>query len=352
MGCKHLNKVRKTKKINKEEKQYIFGEKMKKMIYLFLVMLLSSVSAATVNSPLEIPANINWSFSVELDATNSFTKTEIYFDDLLIVTAFNDKQPVVQEDFVLKAFLFDKVPEDNTGLTVFVSYFGIQEGEHKIKTKTFNKENLVEEKEFELKAIDTVTALTTLPEEFNQEVDLLMKGIIAKINQHKEELEALKQSNEQNLEEQTKILEEEIKQLEASLEELNKIDSAEEQPLEETDIIEGVNQTNLADDFSEKEKANLVTGFYVFTVDRAWYGAVFLIVLLVLLALFQVYKKRSGEEPVFEELLDKAVEEDKAIPAREGDEVEIKELDEIGEESFSEKKEKPKRFSIGDLIKK
>jgi len=305
---------------------------MKKTVLLFLVLILAGVSAATVNAPAEIPANINWSFSVELDPTNTFTKTEIYFNDLLIVTAFNDKQPVVQEDFVLKAFSFDKVPEDNTGLTVFVSYFGIQEGEHKIKTKTFNKESLIEEKEFELKAIDTIIAINTIPESISEEVELWKKGIIYKINEDREELEKLKESSEQNLEEKTKSLEEEIKQLEASLAELNKI---EEPPLEEN--VEQKNKENnetvLAEETEKGKESNALTGFYVFTVDHAWYGAVFLIVLLVLLALFQMYKIKSNDEPVFEEMLDAAIE--KGIPTEE-----------------DEEEYKPKRFSLKDLIKK
>ena len=109
---------------------------MKKMLLLLLILILSVVSATEISAPKELPANLNWSFSVELNPSNNFTETKIYFDDLLIVTAYNDKNPIIQEDFVLKAFVFDKNPEDNSGLTVFVSYFGIDEGIHLIKTKS------------------------------------------------------------------------------------------------------------------------------------------------------------------------------------------------------------------------
>lgn len=312
---------------------------MKKTILLALTMVLLSGMAfgTAVNAPKEIPANINWSFSVELNSSNSFTETQIFFDNTLIVTAFNDKQPVIQSDFVLKAFSFDKVPADNTGLTVFISYFGIQEGIHKIKTKTFNESSLTEEQEFELTSVDTVNAIKNLPNELSQDTQILMKDLINKINDDRTKLEELKNSTEQNLDEKTKVLENEIIVLENALNELNAQKEAELKEAEQK-------ETEKLQESTGTEKENALTGFYNFSVDHAWYGIVFLLALLVLLALFQLYKTKTSDT-IFEETLeDKGIKEEKQ---------------EIEEEkkarfSFSEKKQEKKsaRLSIGDLLRK
>jgi hypothetical protein len=332
------------------------GKKMKKLSLLFLVLLAGFTSAAAINSATEIPANINWSFSVELNPSNSFTKTEVYFDELFIVTAFNDKQPIIQEDFVLKAFVFDKVPEDNTGLTLYVSYFGIEEGLHKIKTKTFNGENLTEEKEFELKAVNTVTALEKLPD-FEISLQIMQKTLTEKINNDKKQLEELKNSSEQNLEEKTKIIEDEIKKLEDSLNELNSLkglaieeqQKAEEKLLEmKKTVFSGETQKTAGTLPSENnQKKNFVTGFYNFSVSHAWYGVIFLIVLLVLLALFQMYKMRKENSTIFEEALEDEAKEEKR---EEKKRLAMMQHEEEEETPFPQKR--TKKFGMSDLLKK
>ncbi|MBU2099792.1 hypothetical protein KKG83_02425 [Candidatus Micrarchaeota archaeon] len=327
---------------------------MKKLSLLFLVMLAVAVNAVQINSATEIPANINWSFSVELNPSNSFTKTEVYFDELFIVTAFNDKQPIIQEDFVLKTFVFDKVPEDNTGLTLYVSYFGIEEGTHKIKTKTFNGESLIEEKEFELNAVDTITALQKIPESIpREEVDLLMNTMIDKINKDKEELDALKNSTEQNLEDKTAVLEQEIKSLEDSLSELSSLKElaakeekkAQEKLLEiKKTVFSGETQTTETIDSGNSQKENFATGFYNFSVSHAWYGVVFLIVLLVLIALFQLYKIKGNSDMIFEEAL-----EDKAKEEKRNEKIDFALQEEDSAEMIPKK---TKKFGLSDLLKK
>lgn len=310
------------------------------MLPLLLILLFSSVSATEINAPKEIPSNLNWSFNIELEPTNSFTKTEIYFDELLVVIAYNDKQPIIQEDFVLKAFVFDKKPEDNTGLTVFISYFGIAEGTHKIKTKTFNEGNLTEEKEFELKSINTLSALSELPKTFSEDIELLMKGIIKKINEQKTRLDELQDSNEKNLEEKTKALKEEITALENSLKELNEIKNK----TQEEKLLQEKEKTEKSGEPAENpvQKENFVTGFYNFSVDKAWIGVIFLIVLLVMLALFQIYKIKSNQTVFEEELEDKDLDEH----------LEESSLEKI-EESTPEKTEKKRgKLSFRDLLKR
>lgn len=315
---------------------------MKKVITIFLVLILSCVSATTINAPEEIPSNINWSYSIELNPSNSFTKTEIYFDELLIVTAFNDKQPIIQEDFVLKAFVFDKKPEDNTGLTLYISYFGINEGQHKIKTKTFNQGNLIEENEFELKAVDTITAMNELPESFSQEMDLLMKDIIKKINEDRTKLEELKNSTEQNLKEKADSMEQEINSLEETLNELNALKEKAEETQGTENVLEDTNKTIDSGSKQELKENTLITGFYSFSTEHAWKGVVFLFVLIILLGLFQAYKKRTGKtgDTIF---VEEALEEHGKESLRDF-------ANEEAEEVYEEKKSK--RFGLGDLIQK
>jgi preprotein translocase subunit SecG len=307
---------------------------MKKAIILFLLILLNFVFATTINAPKEIPANINWSFSVELEPSNSFTETQVYIDDLLVVTAYNDKQPVTEDDFVLKAFVLDKEPQNNAGLILYVSYFGIKEGTHKIKTKTLNQGNVIQENEFEIKAVDTVQALTELPKTFSEDIEILMKGIIKKINEQKNKLEELQNSNEKNLQEKIKSIKEEINALQNSLNELKKIKETREKNLvqEENKLMQRKESSELNQEINSKNKTkNFVTGFYNFSVKHAWYGVVFLIVLLVLLALFQLYKIKS-EGSIFEEALEEELQKK--------------------EKSLNESKERKKGFSLGDLIQK
>jgi len=315
---------------------------MNKTVLLILVMILGVVSGTAINASEEIPSNINWSFSVELNPSNAFTKTEIYFDGILIVTAYNDKQPVIQNDFVLKAFSFDKVPEDNSGLTVYISYFGIEEGTHKIKTKTFNQGNLTEEQEFELDSIDTVNAIKGLPEslaeELTKDTQILMKDMINKLNEDRTKLDELRNSTEQNLSEKTAALEAEIKALENALNELNTV--------KENELKQKELQEKEAEKFKEENKTqqnNFISGFYNFSVDHAWYGAIFLIVLLVLVALFQLYKTKT-DDTIFEEALeDKGIQEEKE---------EKKSRFSFAQREAGFEKEKKKKFSLGDLLKR
>lgn len=307
---------------------------MKKAMFLILILAFSVVSAAEINAPKEIPSNINWSFSIELDSSNEFTKTDVYFDDLLIVTAFNDKQPVIQQDFVLKAFVFDEIPENNDGLTLFVSYFGIKEGIHKIKIKTFNQNALTDEKEIEVNSIDTITAIQSLPEEVSQDVDLIIKNLIDKLNEQKQKLDEIENSNEQNITEKTSVLKEEITALENSLNELQEIRKQEEEKLLEE---EKAKQLELIEKENSQQE-NFVTGFYNFSVDNAWKGIVFLVVLLVLFSLYNLYKIKKSGNTIFEEVLEEKAKEEKK-----------------NRFSFAEQEdpeEKPKRFGLGDLLKK
>ncbi len=313
---------------------------MKKIIFLFLILILSVVSAAEINAPQEIPANINWSFSIDLDSSNEFTKTEVYFDDLLIVNAYNDKQPVIQQDFVLKAFVFDKIPEDNAGLTLFVSYFGIQEGTHKLRIKTFNGNAFIDEKEIEVNSIDTITAIQNLPKEVSQDVDLIIKNLIDKLNEQKQKLDEIENSNEQNIIEKTSVLKEEITALENSLNELQEIKKQEEaEKLLEEEKLKQIELNEIKPENLQEE--NFVTGFYSFSVDNAWKGMVFLIVLLVLFALFNLYKIKKSDDTVFEEVLkEKAINENK------------RKFSFAEREAEDEDEKNGKRFGLSDLLKK
>lgn len=182
---------------------------MKGMIlFIFLVFCFSLVNAATINVAERIPANINWSFSIELNPTDSFNTTEVYFDELLVITAFNNKPPVIHEDYVLKAFTFDSDPLSTSGLTLEIAYFGIQKGMHEIKAVTYFKNGTVEE------LIEEIEAIHAVPEEFREEMSSALEGITSKLEEESSALNSLKEETDKKIGEKTNEINERINALE------------------------------------------------------------------------------------------------------------------------------------------
>lgn len=116
---------------------YMLGAFSWKFLAVLVFLVLSdSAVALTLNTPDQLPASINWSFSIELDATDSFDETQVFIDGAKAVTiyptgiyaldAFNGK-------LVDKVVLIDTNPAATTGLTAYVSYLGLPAGSHKIK---------------------------------------------------------------------------------------------------------------------------------------------------------------------------------------------------------------------------
>ena len=128
---------------------------MKKFLLflLFLVILFfSNAFSLTINAPGEIPSQINWTFSIELDSAEQFDETRVFIDNSRVLTAYSNGKTQLDAfngTFVLDAFVFDKDPSSNSGLVLYVSYFGLSSGEHKIEAFSF--------KAGEQKADDSIT---------------------------------------------------------------------------------------------------------------------------------------------------------------------------------------------------
>ncbi|MBU1120643.1 apolipoprotein A1/A4/E family protein [Candidatus Micrarchaeota archaeon] len=167
------------------------------ILLVLLVFCFSLVHAAAINVPERIPANINWSFSIELNPSDSFNTTEVYFDELLVITAFNNKPPVIHEDYVLKAFTFDSDPLSTSGLTLEIAYFGISKGMHEIKAVTYMKNSTVEE------LIEEIEAIHAVPEEFQEEVSSTLEGISSRLEEESNALNSLKEETDKKIGEKT-----------------------------------------------------------------------------------------------------------------------------------------------------
>lgn len=109
-------------------------------IIIAMLFLLPAAMAANVFAPQKISSNLNWTFSVTLDSTDSFSTTEVFLDGKKIVTAYSNGQTAkdpIYGKFVLDAFVFDEDPTSASGLTLYVSYFGLPKGTYQITTTTF-----------------------------------------------------------------------------------------------------------------------------------------------------------------------------------------------------------------------
>ncbi|MFH1256676.1 MAG: hypothetical protein V1494_05300 [Candidatus Diapherotrites archaeon] len=118
----------------------------KHLLAMGLIVLLASIAnAATINAPQKLPSGANWSFSIALDATDSFEKTVVLLDGSEIATVYANGQVTKSGALVLDAFTFDSEPASNSGLTLYVSGMGLSTGSHSVNAKTYNSGELKQE---------------------------------------------------------------------------------------------------------------------------------------------------------------------------------------------------------------
>lgn len=138
------------------------------IVALMLILLLPFSHAAVFFMPKEIPSNVNWSFFVAQEPTDSFDAADLYFDGEKIITVYSNGQAIIDPfngKFVLKAFTFDEEPGKATGLHLYVSYFGLNEGTHTVRLETKKGTELVDVTEGEIAVFDA------LPENYGIELD-------------------------------------------------------------------------------------------------------------------------------------------------------------------------------------
>lgn len=129
------------------------------IVALMLVLLLPFSHAAVFFMPKEIPSNVNWSFFVAQNPTDSFDSADLYFDGEKIIAVYSNGQAIIDPfngKFVLKAFTFDEEPGKATGLHLYVSHFGLNEGTHTVKLETKKGDEIVDITEGEIAVFDAL----------------------------------------------------------------------------------------------------------------------------------------------------------------------------------------------------
>ncbi len=102
----------------------------------FFILFASVASAISIDLPSQTPAKIAFLFSVELPETSSFTQSQVFYDNKLIITALNDGSVNIDSEngkFILKAFI-----EGDTSPRLYVSYVENSAGTHSIMAHSFN----------------------------------------------------------------------------------------------------------------------------------------------------------------------------------------------------------------------
>ncbi len=118
----------------------------KTILVLFaLVFTCLFASAVSISAPSSLPAYVNWSFSVQLDSSDSFDKAIVSFGSKEILSVFSNGQIVKDPyngQFALTAFTIDSDPSSSSGLTLYVSLIGFEPSSRDIKVDTFDDSNL------------------------------------------------------------------------------------------------------------------------------------------------------------------------------------------------------------------
>ncbi|MEW6295981.1 MAG: hypothetical protein AB1467_06905 [Candidatus Diapherotrites archaeon] len=309
-----------------------------------LALILANAGAANIIAPTEVPSFTNWSFSVELNSTDSFTKTEIYLDEagIPIVTAFNNSSTIYNPaGSVLKAFALDNDPNSNAGLTLYVSVIGLNEGAHNLKILTYNGSNLNEEKSLALNSIQV------LSKEFQGEMENKISSINSELDSKSKAIDELKTTTESSLQQKTQeinSLNNSVTEVASSVEstktELQQKISTETASLEE-DIskIESKNKQQDTAIAGKEDKVELqgnpLVGMIVMGKRYAWIAGVLVVIIIALFAFIKFSEKRGLKDELkiydesfkppkppkrpFEGRLQTTVEEEKELDIKAGD---------------------------------
>jgi len=355
-------------------------------VLVILALLLSVVSAISIDVRNPITEGSQWSFSVDFGSLNSVDEGKIYVDSELALTVFEHSGEVFTVDVSSKV-----LSHNVNGGVVVVSYNGLNEGEHTITAKTIVSGSVNDEQSIvitfnrspsqsELDSLDnqvnsleaTVNNLNSTTTTLKSEVSALEKTIIDK----DVEINALKQKNSELVTEINKI----------SLD----IDKLESSGATNEEIL-----LNVKDDLnvllSEREEArrNPIMGF--FTAGSSSPVLLLALVAIIAIIVIGVFLKKNSSSIYSSSIFSKNDEIE--IPSEKGGKFETKVIDKEdavvipkhakeskfkgffskfkkeegvidanpkrkwATESYNPKsevkpKEESKRFELGDLIKK
>lgn len=138
------------------------------LIACILMLALPAALATTVSAPNETQALQSVNFSISLDATDQFEYTEIFVSGSKVITVYSNGVTIVDPvngAFVMNAFSFDHNPESTSGLKLYVSYFGFNEGSHTIEAKAYDNGTQTTSDS------KTITAYSPIPSNFVSETN-------------------------------------------------------------------------------------------------------------------------------------------------------------------------------------
>jgi len=153
------------------------------LILVVLLMLSSAVMGLSLSAPSSVSANSAWSFSVELNPTDSFSHADVLIDDAGLLTVYSNgsiSTDAHNGGFVLKAFVIDTSPSSTSGLVLHVSHMGLTSGNHTLIVR----ENTGEEMSSSVQAYSAadLSAIESRLDEakLNKEnIDFQIQGILA-----------------------------------------------------------------------------------------------------------------------------------------------------------------------------
>ncbi|MDO8538602.1 MAG: hypothetical protein Q7S21_06995 [archaeon] len=224
----------------------------KASLLIFLIALTLSVQALTLSAPEKLVANTNWDAIIDLDSADSFTKTEVFLNNNLIITVFNNSQTSIDPSngrFVIRASVYDEKPSTADGLRMYISFIGLNEGTHSISVKSFNADTIIQERTQQINVInplgtdyqaeiegklDTKSAdLQNQIGSSNQKLALIeerLNALLAKIDEVNANLSA--QISSTNRTKEVEELQAQAKELQSLVAELKQENSAQAQLLE------------------------------------------------------------------------------------------------------------------------
>ncbi len=315
---------------------------------LAIVMLLScSVMALSISAPSSVPSNTAWSFSVELNPTDSFSNTEVLIDDSVLLTVHSNGNIALDGQngsFVLKSFVIDNSPSSTSGLTLHVSHMSLTSGNHIIVAR----ENTGEETSTSIDSLGTgdLSAIEAKVNEavINKEnIDFQINSILADSRAFNEMIK----SNEESiagLRGQVDNFGSSIDSLEASLQSQGNLSEETKASLQqlrtEYDALTAFMQEREIADLEEPEEGGELipvsgmVGLGMFVLDTIWLPVIILFVFIgIVLVAFYAKKAltKEGNSPYFEADSDEEVSFDEGISPEDREE---------SEEEDSEKKGK------------
>lgn len=277
-----------------------------KRIFTLLVLLLIScaVYAATIDVQDNIPAEVNWSFSISLNNTDSFDRTSILIDSSEILNVYPTGQVSSSAgSLVLNAFTFDTNPASPSGLVLYVSYPGLDVGNHILKVETHSGGS-VEEVSAEVRFYDIITEINvgslkneladlkgkTEELEFkltNMEVD--DRVFLQMLEQRQEEINSLSEKVDQ-FSSRFESIEQQLSSSIASLQDIsNTIEGLKNSIIAEFELIDSVANGEVEEGETEQPAVAPLIALGDIYVGAIVIGVIMLIILTVL-----VIKKRLG----------------------------------------------------------